>query len=123
MNKNRIIIKSFFKSSPTIIDFILKSIDNKKTNTIKQIKNLIFNEFKIDLSLQFIYNLLKKNNYVYKKFKFNNNPYSIDEQVKQFEEVTKTHNKNNINNCSSLDEISFVLGSKPNNGWFKKGEK
>jgi len=122
MNKNKIEIKSFFKSSPTIVKYILKSIDENKINTVNKIKLLIFGEFKINISTQFIYNILKKNNYVYKKFKFNNNPYSIDEQVDQFKKIIKTHNKNNINNCVSLDEISFVLGSKPNNGWFKKGE-
>ncbi len=42
--------------------------------------------------------------------------------VNQFKKIIKTHNKNNINNCISLDEISFVLGSKPDKGWFKKGE-
>ena len=114
---------NLFKSSPIIINFILKSIDNNKTITVKQIKKLILDEYKIDISVQLIYNILKNNNYVYKKFKFNNNPYSIDEQVSQFENVIKTHNKDNINNCISIDEISFVLGSKPNNGWFKKGEK
>ena len=123
MNENKFEIKSFFKSSPIIINFILKSIDNNKTITVKQIKKLILDEYKIDISVQLIYNILKNNNYVYKKFKFNNNPYSIDEQVSQFENVIKTHNKDNINNCISIDEISFVLGSKPNNGSFKKGEK
>lgn len=123
MNENKFEIKSFFKSSPIIINFILKSIDNNKTITVKQIKKLILDEYKIDISVQLIYNILKNNNYVYKKFKFNNNPYSIDEQVSQFENVIKTHNKDNINNCISIDEISFVLGSKPNNDWFKKGEK
>jgi len=122
MNENKIEIKSFFKSSPAIIKFILKSIDDNKINTVKKIKQLIFDEFKTNISTQLIYNILKKNDYVYKKFKFNNNPYSNDEQVNQFKKIIKTHNKDNINNCISLDEISFVLGSKPNNGWFKKGE-
>jgi transposase len=122
MNKNKIEIKSFFKSSPSIINFILKSIDEDKTNTVKQIKDLIFNEFKTNVSIQLIYNILKKNNYVYKKFKFNNNPYSVSEQVNQFKKIIETHNEKNINNCVSIDEISFVLGSKPNNGWFKKNE-
>ena len=122
MNKNKIEIKSYFKSSPTIIKYILKSIDENKIYTVKKIKQLIFDEFKTNISTQLIYNILKKNDYVYKKFKFNNNPYSNDEQVEQFKNIIKTHNKDNINNCISLDEISFVLGSKPNNGWFKKGE-
>ncbi len=122
MNINKIGIKSFFKSSPTIINHILKLVDDNKIYTVKQIKQLIFDEFKTNISVQLIYNILKKNDYVYKKFKFNNNPYSNDEQVDQFKKIIKTHNKNNINNCISLDEISFVLGSKPDKGWFKKGE-
>jgi hypothetical protein len=60
MNKNKIETKSFFKSSPSIINFILKSIDEDKTNTVKQIKDLIFNEFKTKISVQLIYNILKK---------------------------------------------------------------
>lgn len=83
MNKNKIEIKSFFKSSPTIIKFILKSVDENKIKTVKEIKQSIFTEFKINISTQFIYNELKNNNYVYKKFKFNNNPYSNEEQVNQ----------------------------------------
>ena len=122
MNKNKIGIKSFFKSSPTIINFILNAIDKNKISTVKQIKDLIFNEFKTNVSIQFIYNILKKNDYIYKKFKFNNNPYSIEEQVKQFNIVIKNHNLKNIDNCVSIDEISFVLGSKPSYGWFKKNE-
>ena len=122
MNINKIEIKSFFKSSPTIVNYILKLVDDNKIYTVKKIKQLIFDEFKTNISVQLIYNILKKNDYVYKKFKFNNNPYSIDEQVNQFKKIIKTHNKNNINNCISLDEISFVLGSKPDKGWFKKGE-
>lgn len=122
MNEHKIKIKSFFKSSPKIVEFILKSINDNKIYTVKQIKDLISTEYHVNISTQLIYNILKKNNYVYKKFKFNNNPYSIKEQVEQFKEVIKIHNKKNINNCVSIDEISFVLDSKPSNGWFKKGE-
>ena len=57
---------------------------------------------------------------IYKKFKFNNNPYSIEEQVKQFNIVIKNHNLKNTYNCESIDKISFVLGSKPSYEWFKK---
>ena len=101
MNKNKIEIKSFFKSSPTIINYILKSIDENKINTVNKIKQSIFTDYKINISTQFIYNVLKKNNYVYKKFKFNNNPYSIDEQVDQYKKIIIKHNKKNINNCIS----------------------
>lgn len=122
MNINKFEIKSFFKSSPTIVKYITKFVDENKIDTVKQIKESIFKEFKIDVSTQLIYNILKKNDYVYKKFKFNNNPYSNEEQVEQFEKIIKTHNKKNINNCVSLDEISFVLGSKPSNAWFNKND-
>jgi hypothetical protein len=122
MNKNKISVKSFFKSSPTIVSFILKTIEESKINTIEQIKDLIKKEFKIDVSIQLIYNILKKNDYVYKKYKLNKNPYSVEDQVKQFNVIVKDHNINNIDNCVSIDEISFVLGSKPEYGWFKKNE-
>ena len=92
MNEHKIKIKSFFKSSPEIIEFILKSIRDNKIYTVKQIKDLILTEYHIEVSTQLIYNRLKKNNYVYKKFKFNNNPYSIEEQVEQFKKVNKIHN-------------------------------
>ena len=122
MNKNKIEIKSFFKLSETIINFIIKTINDNKTITVKKIKIMIFNDYKINISMQLIYNLLKKKGYVYKKFKINNNQYSIEDQVLQFEKVNKVHNKENINKCISLDEISFYLGSKPTNGWFKINE-
>ena len=43
MNKNKISVKSFFISSPTIVSFILKTIEESKINTIEQIKDLIKN--------------------------------------------------------------------------------
>ena len=122
MHQNKIVIKSFFKSSPTIINFIIKTMNYYKITTVKELKELIFKEYELDISVQLIYNILKQNGYVYKKFKLNNNPYKIDEQVSQFKKINKIHNKENINNCVSIDEISFVLNSKPSNGWFKKDD-
>lgn len=116
MHQNITVIKSFFKSSPSLVNFIIKTIDNNKIFTVKEIKELIFKEYKLEVSTQFIYNLLKKNGYVYKKFKINNNPYKIEEQISQFKKIIEKHNLNNINNCVSIDEISFVLNSKPSNG-------
>ena len=72
------------------------------------------------LSRQLIYNVLKENNYVYKKLKRINNPYKIEEHIKQFEKVKEEHNLKNINNCVSLDEISITINSKPTYGWFEK---
>ena len=120
MHQNKLVVKSFFKSSPSLVNFIIKSMENNKILTVKEIKELIYKEFKLDISTQLIYNKLKENGYVYKKFKINNNPYKLEEQVEQFEKITEVHNSKNIDNCVSLDEISFVLNSKPSNGWFKK---
>ena len=60
MNEHKIKIKSFFKSSPEIIEFILKSIRDNKIYTVKQIKDLILTEYHIEVSTQLIYNILKK---------------------------------------------------------------
>jgi hypothetical protein len=49
---------------------------------------------------------------IYKKFKINNNLYKLEEQ---FEKITEVHNCKNIDNCVSLNEISFVLNYKPSN--------
>ena len=123
MHQNKLVVKSFFKSSPSLVNFIIKSMENNKILTVKEIKELIYKEFKLDISTQLIYNKLKENGYVYKKFKINNSPYKLEEQVEQFEKKnTEVQNSKNIDNCASLDEISFVLNSKPSNRWFEKNE-
>jgi len=122
MHKNKTSIKSFYKSSPHLIEYITKYITSNHITTIKDIKINIKKEFNLVVSEQFIYNILKKEGYVYKKFKYNNNPYTLVDQVKQFEKVNEKHNSKNIKHCVSIDEISFVLNSKPKNGWFKKNE-
>lgn len=122
IHKTKSNIKSFFKLSSTIVDFIIKTLKENITITVKNIKEHISKEFNLCISLQLIYNILKQNGYVYKKFKINNNPYSIEEQVKQFEKINEIHNEKNIDNCISIDEISFCLNSKPKRGWFKSGE-
>ena len=122
MHQNKTVIKSFFKSSPFLVNYIIKTMENNKILTVKEIKELILKEFKLEVSTQLIYNTLKANGYVYKKFKINNNPYKIEDQVSQFKKIIEVHNNENINNCVSIDEISFVLNSKPPNGWFKKNE-
>ena len=69
---------------------------------------MVFKEFKIDLSKQSIYNIFKKNNLTYKKIKFNNNPYTIDNQVKQLKEVNKKFNtKTNTRNLIKLIKIFY----------------
>ena len=42
--------------------------------------------------------------------------------MEQLEKVSITHNLKNIDNCVSLDEISVLENTIPENGWFKKNE-
>lgn len=118
--KNKKKVKSFYKKTPEIINYVMKLIKENSILTAQNIKDNIKKEFNIIVSMQLIYNIFKEQNYIFKKLKKINNPYSIDEQIKQLEKVKETHNLKNINNCVSLDEISIVINSKPRYGWFKK---
>lgn len=118
--KNKKKVKSFYKKTPEIINYVMKLIKENSILTAQNIKDNIKKEFNVIVSIQLIYNIFKEQNYIFKKLKKINNPYSIDEQIKQLEKVKETHNLKNINNCVSLDEISIVINSKPRYGWFKK---
>ena len=117
LQKNKIKTKSFFKISEHIEKFIIDSITNNKILIADNIKTMILKEFKIDISKQSIYNIFKKNNLTYKKIKFNNNPYTINDQVIQLKEVTKKFNTKTVDKGISIDEMSVVLNSKPCFGW------
>jgi transposase len=123
LHKNRKIVSSFYKRTQILEEYIIEKIKEKSIYTIAELKEKIKNEFKINVSLQFIYNIIKEKNYVYKKIKRINNPYPLEEQVKQLEKVKETHNIKNINNCVSLDEISVVINSTPRYGWFEKNKE
>jgi hypothetical protein len=110
--KKRKKVTSFYKKTDILVEFI-----------INKIKDIIHKEFKLKVSTQLIYNILKEKNYVYKRIKRVNNPYTIEEQIKQFEKVKEKHNLKNIENCVSLDEMSVVINSKPNYGWFEKNKE
>jgi len=121
--KKRKIIKSFYKKTEVLVDYIINKIKEKSIYTISDLKELVNKEFKVNISKQLIYNILKDKNYVYKRIKKMNNPYTIEEQIKQFEKVKEKHNLKNIENCISLDEMSVVINSKPNYGWFEKNKE
>lgn len=118
--KNKKKVKSFYKKTPEIVNYVIKLIKENSILTAQNIKDNLKKEFNIIISTQLIYNIFKEQNYVFKKLKKINNPYTIDDQIKQLEKVKETHNLKNINNCVSLDEISVVINSKPRYGWFKK---
>ena len=69
-----------YKINDTIHNFIIESIKNNNCLTAKDIVSNIYEKYKINVSLTTIYNVFKKNNYVYKKTKTNINPYSFEEQ-------------------------------------------
>ena len=120
LHKHRKKTSSFYKRTPELVEYIIKKIKENSIYTIENIKDLIVNEFKLNISSQLIYNILKKQNFVYKKLKKINNPYEIEQQVLQLEKVNEKHNLKNIDNCVSLDEISIIINSKPTYGWFEK---
>jgi transposase len=122
LHQNKLVSNSkYYKLSQHIETYMINSIKKNPTITAKDIKKNILTEYQMTISLQFIYNVLKKNGYTYKKFKICNNQYPIDEQVSQFKKIVETHKTENINNCISIDEISFILESMPDRGWFGKG--
>ena len=121
--KNKKKTQSFYKKTPEIINYIIKQIQKESIITINKIKHQIKNEYNLDISSQLIYNILKEENYVYKKLKKINNPYSIENQKEQLKIVKEKHNISTIKNCVSLDEFSVVINSKPNYGWFKKNSE
>jgi len=122
MHKYRKKTISFYKITPEIEKFIKNKIKEKCIFTCAELTDLVLKEFKLNISLQSIYKIFKKNDYVYKKIRRVNNPYTIEEQVLQFEKVNKTHNLKNIDKCVSLDEISVVENALPQYGWFLKNE-
>lgn len=122
MHKHKKNIKSFFKITPIIEEFILKKIKEKCIFTSVELQNIVLTEFKTKISIQAIYLIFKKYDYVFKKIRKINNPYTIKEQVEQLEKVSKTHNLKNIDRCVSLDEISVLENAIPEYGWFKKNE-
>ena len=123
LHKNKKKSNSFYKISSEIEKFIDDCVKKNCLYRINDIKKLIFTNYNLNISMQSIYKILKKNCYIYKRLKKNNNLYSIEDQVKQFEEIIKKHNSKTIDNCISLDEISVIHNSKPNYGWFKKNEE
>ena len=122
MHKNKIKTTSYYKLSETMSKFIIDNVKKIKIITANDIKLMVLNEFKINISLQLIYNILRRNGFTYRKLRKNNNPYSIKEQIDQFKKIIIKHNEKNINNCVSIDEMSFVLNSKPEHGWILKNE-
>ncbi len=104
-----------------IDNFILENIKNNCYTTALEMINKIKNKFNKSISTTYIYNILNKNKYTYKKIKINSNPHSEEKQKIQLEEVKKNISKINIDNLISIDEISIKEFENLNKGWGIKG--
>ena len=96
------------KISIQIENFIIDSIKKNNCLTANDITRMICDKFNINLSLTSIYNIFKKNNYVYKKTKINVNPYSFDDQKQHLLNVYEHLNNNDdddILNDSNNNEL------------------
>lgn len=67
--KNKKKVKSFYKKTPEIINYIMKTIKENSIITAQNIKNKILKELNVNISTQLIYNIFKEQNYVFKKLK------------------------------------------------------
>ena len=104
-----------------IDEFIIDNIKINNYMTANELIKLINNKFKITVSITYIYNVLTKHNYSYKKIRINSNPYSKEKQKEQLIEIKNKIQKNNINNIISIDEISVNEFENLDKGWSLKG--
>lgn len=95
-----------YKINNEIEKFIIDSINNNNCLVAKDIKNLISEKFKLDISLTSVYNILKKNNYIYKKTKININPHTFDDQKQQLLNVHTYLNNNNNDNKQKISNMN-----------------
>lgn len=105
----------------SIDNFIINSIKKDVFLSANQMIKLINEKFNKLVSTTYVYNVLNKNNYSYKKIKINSNPYSKEKQKEQLTEVKNKISKVNIDNLISIDEISIKEYENNNKGWYLKG--
>lgn len=101
--------------------FIIDTIKINNYITANELNKLINNKFKISVSTTYIYNVLNKHNYSYKKIRINSNPYSKEKQKEQLIEIKNKIQKNNLDNLISIDEISVKEFENLDKGWCLKG--
>ena len=87
-----------------------------------QINKLIFDKFKINVSVTTIYNVLHKNNISFKKVKVITNPYTAEEQKERLTCVKNVIESISIDDIVSYDEMSIITTEMPKRGWSPKGD-
>ena len=127
----------------SIEKYIIDNIKLKCNLTAPELVIIIFNKFNMKISNSKVYNILKKNNFSYKRTTINSNPYSNNIQKTQLKAVIDNINKinkneineneineneineneiykidkNKINNIISIDEISITHFEQSKYGW------
>lgn len=114
--------KIYKKLNDNIIQYICNYIDEYKQFKIKKLKKCIQKKFKISISKQSIYDVLKNNNYTYKKTKENHYPYDNEKLKKEINNVKDNLGSVNYDTIS-IDETAFYLNTKASYGWSKKGSE
>lgn len=106
-----------------ILDFIKELLKNNNTITLGKIKKKINQKFKIDISISYIYYIIKyKLNIIYKQLR--KKYYRIKNLLtlkKDKYEYYKEFKKIGKDNIISIDETGFYLNMKKSNARCQKG--
>jgi transposase len=116
---DKINLRKNYKINQQIKLFIIDSVKLNNCLTANDISIMVNEKFKLSISLTSIYNIFKKNNYVYKKTVININPYSLEDQKDQLINVYN-HLENNQNNVCY--DINFKLDLESDNDTFIKNK-
>jgi len=119
--KNKKKQRRISKISDKCKTFILNYVREHKQFQIKKLLKYISTKFKIKITKQSVYNVLKNNNYTNKKVKINSYPYSEHKLKEQNAKLYNELEKINFN-YTCTDETALYLNSKPDYGWSLKGK-
>ncbi len=118
-------IKHVYKSRvPLIIQkFIITHVKRNKQVRFKLLFKSLQNIYKISVSKNTIYRILKSANLSYKRVSRQKyNKLNISEFNKSCKQLTKKIRSLDISNILFIDESSIVLNNLPNYGWSKKNK-
>ena len=110
------------KYSIDIINYIIKIVKNNPFTNIKYLYQSILSIFKIKISFSKIYNILKDNNFSYKRTKeakYNKNINELNHKRELFDEQLTTLSTDDI---ISIDETYIYESMTPYYGWSLKGQ-
>ena len=118
--KNKKKNKRFGKITPECKKYILDYVSEHKQFQMKKLLKHISKKFKIKLSKQSIYNVLKDNKITNKKVKFNEYPFTDEILKKSKNNLIEKLKKENFD-VISQDECGIYLLTNNKYGWSKIG--